>query len=90
MFWTSGEQGLSRERWARGYTRIRWNRSVHHQDASCEVNRLREVGPVFGDGSKPRRTPVTRRPRPPRRRPTGGRSLFLTQPSRVHPLGLTR
>jgi hypothetical protein len=38
---------------------------VPDQDASCEANRLKAAGPIFGDGSKPRRAPVTRLPRSP-------------------------
>ena len=38
---------------------------VPDQDASCEANRLKAAGPIFGDGSKPRRAPLTRLPRSP-------------------------
>ena len=48
-------------RWGHSYPA---EQGVPDQDASCRANRLRVAGPIFGDGSQPRRAPVTRHPRP--------------------------
>jgi hypothetical protein len=79
MIRTGGEPGLSRELEGSLIHSYPAEQGVPNQDASCEANRLREVGPIFGDGSKPRRAPATHLPHSSDAPSTGQRTNLVSQ-----------